>query len=176
MMSMTPVRDSTNARPSKQMKSAVTVAKKRSRRRRSATRYISPTNRLPNSVVPSRHVQLLNPKTAIGGAINNFASGGSGSKYDSAGCRRSHRNERAFSARSAGGRESDPERGDRTAAAEEVGKNGAREAQAKCQNDQGDDGNDIESTQLQEPTQPGAHERRTAVRDGSYRVCFRYFG
>ena len=89
MMSMTPVRDSTNANPSKQMKSAVTRAKKRSRRSRSATRYISPTSRLPKSVVLSRHVQLLNPKKAIGGAMSSFASGGSGSKYDSAGWRRS---------------------------------------------------------------------------------------
>ena len=53
-MSMTPVRDSTKASPSKQMKSAVTIAKKRSRRRRSATRYIIPTSRLPKSVVLSR--------------------------------------------------------------------------------------------------------------------------
>ncbi len=89
MMSITPVRDSTNASPSKQMNSAVARAKKRSRRRRSATRYMSPTSRLPKMVVLSRHVQLLKPKMAIGGAISSLASGGSGSKYDSAGWRRS---------------------------------------------------------------------------------------
>ena len=71
------------------MKAAVTIAKKRSRRRRSATRYMSPTSRLPKIVVLSRHVQLLKPKKAIGGAMRSLASGGSGSKYNSAGWRRS---------------------------------------------------------------------------------------
>src|ERR1700683_5743986 len=85
MMSITPVRDSTNASPSKQMNSEVAIAKKRSRRRRSATRYIIPTRRLPKSVVLRRHVQLLKPKNAIGGVISSLASGGSGAKYDSAG-------------------------------------------------------------------------------------------
>src|ERR1700680_3675974 len=89
MMSMTPVRDSTNASPSKQMKSDVAMAKNRSRRSRRATRYMSPTSRLPKRVVLRRHFQLLKPNQAIGGAISSFASGGSGSKYDSAGWRRS---------------------------------------------------------------------------------------
>ena len=80
MVSITPVRDSTNASPSTQMKSAVTIAKNRSRRRRSATMYISPTRRLPKMVVLSRQLQLLKPNTAMGGAISSFASGGSGSK------------------------------------------------------------------------------------------------
>jgi len=50
---------------------------------------MTPTRRLPKMAVLTRHDQVVKPMVAMGGAIRSLASGGSGSKYDSAGWRRS---------------------------------------------------------------------------------------
>jgi hypothetical protein len=79
-MSRRPSRDSTKASPSRQTSSDATMAKKRSRRSRSAIRYIRPQSRLPVSTAVIRQPQVLKPRIAIDGVISSLTRGGSGSK------------------------------------------------------------------------------------------------
>ena len=189
-MSMSPSRDSTKASPSRQTSREATIAKKRSRRNRSAIRYISPQSRLPVTTWVIRQPMVLKPKMAIDGRHQQLDQRGFGVEVadrrrvevvggvgrevhlveDLAACLDGLAADRHLLAGAGGAVVGAADAEDLDGrhrggvAAQEVGQDRAAEAQHEGEQGEAHDQGDIDPGEVEQPAQPRPHQRPLVAR------------